>query len=423
MSSYFYGKDVCLEDYVISTEAAFDNKKITDKFFELKKKYSEEYKVFKSLLKTARKTRDEKDIDNAKKSLDNLMDIVKEYRKEISSIDAGSASNILFGAVLTYLIYIVKGLPELLLNAIKRCILPTSKNNISIVIKKIKFIVNGIIEIKRIYDSTKANGGKLDTKELNLYRTKILKYIDSYIDTINGLKLQLELLCEGKDIEDINGSLLLDEVVSPEEYKELTLKYMKEDYELLVKILHGETIEKDPGELDKIYFIADHIGISHDTIDKCYINYGMKHGMKKSCKDVLPAIYGWIGSKEAYKKYKGQEAALDDYKEKVLKEISDHMPEFKTPDKSSVLLFNVEDKYFNVFIYSPKGNIFYYNSEDGYYNNYSETKGFYKSIFDIGDGRDISFEDEELEALKIADAELGYYKLSKPPKGVKPKKI
>lgn len=416
MSSYFYGKDVCLEDYIVSTEAAFDNKKITDKFFELKKKYSEEYKVFKSLLKTARKTRDEKDIDNAKKSLDNLMDIVKEYRKEISSIDAGSASNIAFGAALSYLIYMIEGLPELLLNNIVKFILPTSKNNIASIIKKIRLIVNGITEIKRIYDSTKKNGGKLDPKELNLYRTKILHYIDSYINNINNLKVELELLSE-------NGSLLLDEVVSPEEYKELTLKYMKEDYELLVKILHGETIEKDPGELDKIYFIADHIGISHDTIDKCYINYGMKHGMKKSCKDVLPAIYGWIGSNEAYKKHKGQEASLDDYKEKVLKEISDRMPEFKTPDKSSVLLFNVEDKYFNVFIYSPKGNIFYYNSEDGYYNNYSETKGFYKSIFDIGDGRDISFDDEELEALKIADAELGYYKLSKPPKGVKPKKI
>lgn len=201
MSSYFYGKDVCLEDYIVSTEAAFDNKKITDKFFELKKKYSKEYKVFKSLLKTARKTRDEKDIDNAKKSLDNLMDIVKEYRKEISSIDAGSASNIAFGAALSYLIYMIEGLPELLLNNIIKFILPTSKNNIASIIKKIRLIVNGITEIKRIYDTTKKNGGKLDPKELNLYRTKILHYIDSYINNINNLKVELELLSE-------NGSII-----------------------------------------------------------------------------------------------------------------------------------------------------------------------------------------------------------------------
>jgi len=122
----------------------------------------------------------------------------------------------------------------------------------------------------------------------------------------------------------------------------------------------------------------------------------------------------------------------EDDKDKVYAEysqtievMSKYIPEFKDNGNTCNIIDAIDD---TVLLYSKKTDLFYYG--DYYYKEMPACKGY-----DVSKNIDkhlypwikIAMEDYkfdiDMDLLKAVDADLGYYRLTPPPKGVTPKKI
>lgn len=172
---------------------------------------------------------------------------------------------------------------------------------------------------------------------------------------------------------------------------------IKKYYKSLVNIINGK---EGMGSPDLTYFVlADLLKIPHKRIDD---------GMRKEEIDnsAFEYFYGTDSVEDAQKEY-GED----------LNKIIQYIPEFKT-GAGIVIYYAIDD---TVFCYSPRSKYFGYGGYKAEWMNFN--KEIYPLIKSI-DNSEIDPKDKnDIEALKVADAELGYYRLSPAPEGVTPKKI
>ena len=173
----------------------------------------------------------------------------------------------------------------------------------------------------------------------------------------------------------------------------------KEFYENLVNIIHGKSYMEEP---DIEYFIyAKILKIPAERINKG----------QASCKDALKdtdtVLEYFFGTSKV------EEIKKDGKYDEYLK-LCNIIPEFKTPDRCKISCYYAIDD--TIFIYSKMANLFYYGE---YKVEWSEWNSDISKLAN----NYMSEKDINMDALKVADANLGYYRLSTPPEGVTPKKI
>lgn len=239
---------------------------------------------------------------------------------------------------------------------------------------------------------------KLDKAILYIHKARINKLIKKATELRDKTKQsnpQVSANCQKlldsidkyyKEVENVKFKKLVEEI--------------KQDYNFLVRIIHAKDCIENPGhDAFNIFAIAHDININYSLIDKGQIEYGTK-----LCKEKTSDIYKWMF---------GPDGANKNDKELL----SRYMPEFKDIYNTEIVVFYAIDD--TMFMYSPKGKIYYYGDyEIGH-------TYFYKNMYDIiKHNMDINAADKNyMEALKVADAELGYYRLTPAPEGVTPKKI
>lgn len=172
-------------------------------------------------------------------------------------------------------------------------------------------------------------------------------------------------------------------------------KYIKEKYLDVVNADFSNGVSAD------YIYIAKKLKLSKQDINKIFFNNLNKY-MKDSEKygSIWDVFFGTDNKEEISNK-------LDKY-------IKDNgIPELKDNGKVCII-YAIDDI---ILLYSPKANKFFYG-------DYASSKS-YTYLLDISSGYKgtETIDNDEDDILKAVDADLGYYRLSEPPKGVKPKKI
>lgn len=240
--------------------------------------------------------------------------------------------------------------------------------------------------------------GGLDKAMLYIHKARINKLIKKATELRDKTK-------QSNPKVSANCQKLLDSI--EKYYKDIEeakfrreVEYAKGQYNFLVDILHGKDCFESTSDAIDVYVLARLIKVDYSKIDSNIIQYGINHKKKAINKE-----FYWI---------------YDDSDKSSLDKLYQKMPEFETKD--DIIVFDQDNDSDYVFIYSEKGKVFFdgelCNVKD---DDFKRSPSEYQYI-----KREMAkrFNDKNfIEALKVADAELGYYRLTPAPEGETVKKI
>ncbi len=200
--------------------------------------------------------------------------------------------------------------------------------------------------------------------------------------------------------------------IEKDEYKKKYNDY-KHAYQFIIDIIHSKNCIEEPDK--KLYIWCQILKIDFKLFEQ-----GMKNIANSDDSNYGSLWDIWFGSDTLNEE--------DDIE--TSKILSKYIPEFK--DNTKVPIYYAIDD--TVFFYSRKANKFYYGDywfiNTNAYGPIEECiKVYFKSTIEdfIKNNRcnnyDFDKSDIDMDLLKAVDADLGYYRLSPPPEGVKPKKI
>lgn len=174
-------------------------------------------------------------------------------------------------------------------------------------------------------------------------------------------------------------------------------KYTKEQYLDVINAWFGKGVSANYS------YIAKKIKLSKQDVNKIFFNNLDKY-MKDSEKGYGSIWDLFFGNDDRSK--------IDDKDFEHYIQDNNDIPELKDNGKVCII-YAIDD---TVLLYSPKAKKFFYG-------DYLSSTA-YTYLLDISSKYEgVETIDVDDDILKAVDADLGYYRLSEPPKGVKPKKI